>query len=60
MSCVSRLCFEKEDSEIYQEKLKRDVERVENKIDHLTTMAEGEARRGLRKQREECIRKQRG
>ena len=46
--------------EIIQEKLKRDVERVENKIDHLTTMAEAEAQRGLRERKAEYLRKQGG
>ena len=48
LDCVSRLYFEKEDSEIIQNKQKRDVEHVENKIDHLTMMAEVEGRRSLR------------
>ena len=58
IDCVSRLCFDKEDSEIHQEKLKRDVERIEDKIDHPTTMAEGEAGRVLRERKMEYLRKQ--
>ena len=46
--------------EIIQEKLKQDFERVENKLDHLTTMAEVEARRGLRERKLEYVRKQGG
>ena len=60
LDCVSRLQFEKEDSEIILKKLKRDVERCEDKLDHLNTMAGAEAWRGLRERKEEYLRKQGG
>ena len=60
IDCVSRLCFDKEDSERLLKKLKRDVERCEDKLDHLNTMAEAEARRDLRKRKIEYLRKQGG
>ena len=52
--------FEKQDSEIILKKLKRDVERVEDKLDHPNTMAEAEARHGLRERKLEFLRKQGG
>ena len=54
------MCFDQEDSQIHQERIRWDLGRVENKIDHLTTMAEEEVRCGLREQREEYTHKQRG
>ena len=58
--CVSRLCFDQKDSQIRQERIRRELGRIENKLNHLTTMAEGEARRDLLKRKEEYLRKQRG
>ena len=55
---VVRSEYEKQDTERVLKKLKRTVERTEDKIDHLTTMAEKETRRCLRKSKEEHIRKQ--
>ena len=46
--CISH---NQKDLHIHQERIIRNLGRVENKIDHLTTMAEGEMRHGLRKQR---------
>ena len=55
---VSQLCYDQEDLQIRQERMKQDFEHIENKINHLTTMAEEEARRGLRKRKMEYLRKQ--
>ena len=52
--------FERHDTESLLKMLKRDIERSEDKLDHLTTMAEKETRRCLRERKEEHLRKQGG
>jgi len=57
---LARSEFEKQDAEKAVRKLQRTAERTEDKIDHLTTMAEKEMRRCLRERKEEHLRKQGG
>ena len=57
LDCVSRLESEKQDSKIILKTLKRDVERCEDKLDHLNMMAEAEARHGLHERKVEYLRK---
>ena len=48
---VVRMSHDQTDLRIYQGRITRNLGRIENKIDHLTTMTEGDMRRGLRKQK---------
>ena len=50
-NCVSQICFGRKDSQNHQERIRRDLGHVENKIDHLTTRSEAEAWRGLRERK---------
>ena len=42
-----RMSRNQTDSRIYQGRLTRNLGRIENKLDHLTTMTEGEAQKWL-------------
>jgi hypothetical protein len=55
---VVRTCFDQKDSHLYQARNNRSLGRLENKVDHLITMAEGEVRRSLREQKLEYERQQ--
>ena len=60
MDVVICMSHDQTDVRIYQTRTIRNLRSLENKIDHLTTMTEGEVGRGLREQKLEYERQQQG
>ena len=50
---VVRMSHDRTDVSLYQTRTSRHLGHLENKLDHVITLTEGEVRRGLRKQKHE-------